>query len=520
VKSTKTSTSERVFSLAEEVRLGRLSHPAVLASGLAMAVILIGLAAGDSPLLTIFAGLVIVLTIVLLWRQGEPPTLLLLAIIHLMQVSASLVYANFAGVNINSLSGYGVNLEYATYVALGGVFCLVVGMSFGNAGPAFWSPADAQQEARSWSPRSAFRFFLVCFGISLLFGILSQLSDGVKQPFLAAAGIQWIGMFLLAYVCLSQKRGTIYLFIATGIELVIGFSGYFGDFRNVFFALFIAFACARPKLKFGSIAAIVSAAAFSLLLAAFWSANKEDYRSFVSKGSSEQVVLVPLEDRLLFLADRLTETQISTLSDGVDLLIKRISYVEFFGATLNFVPSSRPHENGAMTIAAISHILMPRLLDAGKAPLPPDTAVTVAYTGLPMMLRSGVSISIGYPGELYIDFGILGMMASMGILGLLYGMANRYIQRCFNSALISYGATIALLMPGFYFETSLPKTIGGVCTAFVALLALNKFVLPVAENAFAWKSQAATSLARQAFARKKERVARAPNSGPSDGLRF
>ena len=53
----------------------------------------------------------------------------------------------------------------------------------------------------------------------------------------------------------------------------------------------------------------------------------------------------------------------------------------------------------------------------------------MAYTGLPLPTGPGVSISIGYAGELYIDFGVLGMMAGMGILGFFYGKANRYIQR-------------------------------------------------------------------------------------------
>ena len=58
------------------------------------------------------------------------------------------------------------------------------------------------------------------------------------------------------------------------------------------------------------------------------------------------------------------------------------------------------------------------------------------------------------------------MMACMGIIGFLYGKASRFIQQHFDSALIGYGATVTLLMPGLYFETSLPKTIGGVLTAF------------------------------------------------------
>jgi hypothetical protein len=472
--------------LAEVVRIDRVSRPVFLVSGVVGIFTLWGLGSGYSPILTIIAGLVTIAAVVLLWRPGEPPTLLLLAMIHLIQVNTALIYANVTGVPLNSLSEYGVDLEYATLIALGGVLCLIVGMSFGSAGAPFWSPADAQVEARTWSPRSAFRFWFVSLGISLFFTELSSLSEGVRQLFIAGAGIQYIGIFVLAYVCLFQKRGVGYFLVAVAVELGIGFTGFFGAFKEVFYVLFIAFAAARPKINFPAFVAIAFTAIVALICSSFWSAMKEDYRSYLNQGSAEQEVVVPLGDRLNYLADRISEADGDTLSDGFDKLIRRMSYIEFFGATMNFVPASRPHEFGAMTMAAISHILLPRLLIPDKAALPQDTVITIAYTGLPITDRSGVSISIGYPGEFYIDFGILGVLAGMGILGFLYGKASRYIQRHF-SALIGYGATVTLLIPGFLFETSLPKTVGAVCTSFIILLVMSKIVLPVALNALAWK---------------------------------
>src|ERR1019366_529534 len=307
------------------MRLERLLDPVPLVSGIVFVGMLWGITVGESPSLTIVAGLVTILTVKLLWRPGQPPTLLLLAAIHLLQVTTALVYTNLTGVNINSLSDYGVDLENATLVALGGVFCLILGMSLGDAGPAVWSPEVAQAEARSWSPRSAFRFFVVTLGIGSFFGLLSTLSEGVRQLFLAGAGIQWIGIFLLAYVCLLQRRGFSYLLVAVGIEITIGFTGYFGEFRNVFFALFVAFASVRPKVNFKSIVTIIITAAFALVLMAYWSAIKEDYRKFVNEGSNAQVVLVPLEDRFAYLIDRANNLDADTLATGFDLLFKRIA---------------------------------------------------------------------------------------------------------------------------------------------------------------------------------------------------
>jgi hypothetical protein len=481
--------SRKGFRLDELTRLNRLSLPDIVVGGVVLFGIIWGLIIGQNPSVTIAAGLVTMLAVKLLLRPDEPPTLLLLAAIHLVQVSTALVYANLTGVDINTLSEHGVNLENATFVALGGVLCLILGMFLGNAGPAVWPPAVAQAEARTCSPVSAFRFWLVALGMSLLFGTLSTLSEGVRQLFLAGAGIQWIGLFLLAYVYLAQRSGLGYFLIAVGIEIGIGFTGFFAEFREVFYVLFVAFAAAMPKLNFRSVFAIAATVILALLVSVFWTAIKKDYRGFLNQGSHAQEVIVPFSDRLTFLADRVSEANVDTMAQGLDLLVKRLSYVEFFGATLNFVPASRPHESGAITRAAIEHILFPRLLFPDKAPLPSDTEVTVAYTGLDLALSPNVSISIGYPGELYIDFGVPGMMACMGIFGFFYGKASRYIQQHCDSALVAYGATLPLLIPGIYFETALAKTLGGVCTAFVILLLMSKFVFPFTLKALAWESE-------------------------------
>jgi hypothetical protein len=438
----------------------------------------------ESLFLTISVVLVAMLAIKLLWRPGEPPTLLLLIALHLVQVSTALLYADVLGVHVNSISEYRVDLEAATWVALGAVLCLAFGMSSGNAGPSIWQPTLVQAEARKWSPKIAFVFFLVTFALELLFKELSTISEGVRQILLAGSNIQWIGVFLLTYVCLSQNRGFGYLFAAVGLELVVGFLGFFGGFRDVFFVLFVAVASARPRLQMRSIIPLIVAAAVALVLASFWSEVKTGYRAFLNRGTYAQVVLVPVEERLSYIAARAAAADADTLAKGFEKLVLRMGYVEFFGATLENVPARKPYENGAMTLAAISHIFLPRLFFPDKAALPPDTQITTEYTGLPLMYRNDTSISIGYPGELYVDFGVTGLFICMAILGFAYGKATRIIQRSFKSPLIGYGATIPLLMPGFLFETSLPKLLGGVATSFIFLLLMSKFIMPYFEKMF------------------------------------
>ena len=117
-----------------------------------------------------------------------------------------------------------------------------------------------------------------------------RLSDSTRQLFLAGAGIQWIGVFLLTYVCLSQKRGLGYVSVAVGVEVVQGWLGFFSEFRQVFFALLVAIAAARPKVRASTIVWTIMVVAIVLVLGAFWSAIKINYRHFLNDNTVSQTV--------------------------------------------------------------------------------------------------------------------------------------------------------------------------------------------------------------------------------------
>ena len=148
----------------------RVAHTTPFIGGLVCIWVLWSLIISESPFLSIAVILVTLLAIKLLWRPGEPPTLLLLVALHLLQVSTALVHANILGVNVNEMGEWrGIDREYATWVALGAVFCLILGMRLGQAGSAIWPPSLARAEARAWSPKVAFVFFLITLAMDIVF---------------------------------------------------------------------------------------------------------------------------------------------------------------------------------------------------------------------------------------------------------------------------------------------------------------------------------------------------------------
>src|SRR4029077_6417558 len=103
--------------------------------------------------------------------------------------------------------------------------------------------------------------------------------------------------------------------------------------------------------------------------------------------------------------------------DGMDALIMRISYVNFFALATENVPGRIPYENGALWRGSVVHMFMPRVLFPEK-PILDDSERTRTYTGMNVAgSEQDTSIGIGYVGESYIDFGPIGMFIPIFLLG-------------------------------------------------------------------------------------------------------
>jgi hypothetical protein len=144
------------------------------------------------------------------------------------------------------------------------------------------------------------------------------------------------------------------------------------------------------------------------------------------------------------------------------------------------VPSIIPHESGARTFQSIIHILTPRFIFQSKDVLVSDTVVTRYYTGLDYYGANtdNVSISIGYLGELYIDFGYFGAICGALIFGLVIGLAYRAAIFHKKTATISnFALACLLILPLYAFETALIKIIGSIITIIIAIFVTQRFVL-------------------------------------------
>jgi hypothetical protein len=224
-----------------------------------------------------------------------------------------------------------------------------------------------------------------------------------------------------------------------------------------------------------------------LYLGTLWTAIKREYRSSLSAGSGDQIVVIGKQEQAQELRRLVSDVDRSSFDDAIDNLVVRIAYVDYFAYTIDFVPGIRPHENGRMWEAAIRHVLLPRLLYPDKPGLPDDTVIAERYTGM-NLAQPGTSITIGLPAETYVDFGFPGMLAPALILGILYGFACRVlVTRPLQP--YGYGMIVAIALKHMYLGASAPKTLGSLLTLAIVGVIMWLQVLPrMLALAFKWST--------------------------------
>jgi hypothetical protein len=455
---------------------GALLPPATLP--VAFVLLLLGLAGTNLPA-ALFSVLVLVAGCMLLWRPGEPPTLLFAFAYPWLQGSVSIFHANWLGIDVAEYTPYGGDMHAAVIMSLGGLLALALGMRLG-AGPRSAADVyDLRDMAASQPLKRWLRLYGLAWIMSFAAASFAWVMPGLTQPLLALAGLRWAVYFMLAVACFSRGRGLSGPFVAVFLfELGAGVGGYFADFRTVLVVTLFAAVASGARVSARALLGIGVLAVLGVALAVVWTAIKGDYRTFASGGEAAQIVTVDYQMRVAKLYELAANLDSQALANGVDQLLRRLTYVEFFGVVLAYVPANLPHTAGAIFWDAIIRPFLPRILFVDKDVID-DTARTNLYTGGLAGSSEGVSISLGYIAESYIDFGPYGMFAALLGVGLLYGLIYRLLVRWRRSgALLGMAAATAVLVTVAPMENSFTKVFGGVIVSLVLAVAMIAFVIP------------------------------------------
>lgn len=409
------------------------------------------------------------------WRPGEPPILLYLLGYQWIQGTSYIFVADVQGLPLQAMDK-SLYVEEATWLTLLGLVAVAGGVRLGCGKRIQEVHREAAVRlAHRLSLRRLFLASLTAMAIASFMTRFAFAAGGLAQFVLALTQVHWAIEIIFAFTVMTQRRGYRLLAVIFILEMASGFLGFFSDFKTVLI-LFILAAMASPSalrgLRFQTVAL---ASVLTLLLGVVWTGVKIEYRDFLNQGSGEQVVVVPVQDRVRKLAELVGGMNQEKFEESAMGLVDRLSYVHYFGESLKNVPSHIPHENGKLWAEALSNAMVPRFLNPSKAVLD-DSIRTMYYTGEWIIGSDlGTSVSLGYMAESYIDFGPVFMFGPLLAWGFLIGTAYSLMVRTAKYPLFGFAfATVPLFMSASALETSNAKMLGGLVIGSLVLGIVQK----------------------------------------------
>ena len=457
----------------------RTLPPFVLAGFAALA--LMGLNTAN-PLLTAASVISLPLIIVLTWRPGEPPALAFVMVFHWLQTTVKVFYADILGVSVTEVVMFEMLSQYAdsvtsTWLTLAGTIVVAVGMRLAIRSLPRPDREALAERARTFSiPRVFWVYLALSIGLSTAYESIGYWS-GLRQMLLAAVQLKWVLYFVLAYVTFVRRQHYLYLATAFAIEFISGI-GFFSGFKEVLFVTVISYFTARSQVTLRTFAQGLIVGIVLLIVGSAWTVVKPDYRRLIGE-EDRQGAVVGQQEQIETLVSLVGQLDGASLAEGMAPLVDRLSYVDFFGYTIGFVPAIVPHEDGALWGAAFKHIFTPRIFFPDKPSIVSDSEITNRYTGLQVAGESeGSSFSIGYMAESYVDYGPFWMFIPIFLSGVLRGLMFRFFARNEEIRLFAYGFAVALFINWYTLEVATGKLLGGLLTLFIILSLLFRFAGP------------------------------------------
>jgi len=461
------------------VALGRgypLRQPSLLPFALLSAAIATSLLAQDW-----IAGL----AIVVLWAgwhylQPEvgPPILPLAFSAQWVQVVAGIFYYAFTGRQLPAM--YQSDYRPMVLIGSGCLVALLVGLKCGTRLVKVKAVPVTRAAAFSWP-------VLVQLYVAsvLLTGFLRALAWSIPQltqPIIVFTYLRFGLLFLIfRRLCRPRIEWGWLTAILVG-EVVLGFTGYFAEFREalVIAALALLEIFDRRQLQHWLGLGVLAVVVFVLGL--LWMSIKGEYRGEFASWEFANSRLERLE-RVGTLASQWLDTDFTSLKADVDSMMHRLWAVYYPALALRRVPAILPHEHGALLWGAIRHALTPRLLFPDKAAPPSDSELVRKYSGVWVAgPEQGTTIAFGYAAEAYVDFGVPWMFLPVLLYGVLMGFVYHGFLRVIRHRELAVAlATIVLWLSLGQFERSWLKTLGLSGTMIIylggAVILIDRYLL-------------------------------------------
>jgi len=439
-----------------------------------VALLFLSLVSANS-LLTFYSLCIVPVLIALLWRKGEPPIFVFTTIFQWLQASTKVFHADFEGLPMEQFQEF-QGTETAVWLSLTAVLVLALGIRFVLNFLPIVPRAQLETELKTLDTNRLFFVYIGVFIFTFLLDRIKFVIPQLSQIIVSVVLVKWTVFFIIGVKILLEGASQRIIIVIFLFEIVAGFTGYFSSFKEVFFYFFVTYLTIKHHIEGRTFIPLTFIATLLFVLAIFWSAVKDEYRSYVRAGDAGQVVNVSTQEQFQKLNELAGGFTDKHMEIGMNALLRRLAYVDFFGATIDYIPKYQPFEEGAVWGGALGHIFMPRLLFPDKPILKSDSEHTMKYTGLFLATdEQGTSISIGYVGDSYIDFGMYGMFVPIFLLGILWGLIYSAFVLKSKYKIVGMGFAIIVLMPLYQLEMASVKMLGMVVMAFLVMFTLMRF---------------------------------------------
>jgi hypothetical protein len=397
-----------------------------------------------------------------------------------MQVFARILQAQIDGEPLG-IGIHGASVPRAYWYMLSSLVVMAIAFRMTLSGLRPASHAEATAHER-WRPTDLIIVYFGAIAISLVFAFAGRLVPSLFQAMDVASRLKVVALFVLCTYTFSTGQGMKFVLGAVFFEILIGFTGFFSDFRGVF--VYVAVAAIAARIRWTTISSVAAVVWVSMLLvlALFWTSVKNDYRIYASQSEESQEIKVPLNERMAYLGGKLMSAGDTNWSDAAYTLLVRLAYVDIFGAVIGVQETSPEPEPYRQWSEALGHVFQPRFLFPEKPQLSDsDVYMRLARADPAEHARTGTSISVGYMGENFVDFGFPGMLLGIAFMGVMLGLVTRFFMSSPLPLIVREG-----IVMGFVFsmardgvEVSLPKVLGGMFMFFLVFSLIARFGFPI-----------------------------------------
>jgi hypothetical protein len=403
-----------------------------------------------------------------LFVEGDPPVLAMALSFQWVQVTAGVYYFGLTGRQVEAM--HASDYRPMVFIGLGCVTALLFGIGIGLR-------ASKRKLAKSGGGANfAFSWkslFIGYVGSIFLNAVLVEVAWQVPlltQGILAISFLR-LGLLYLIFRRLTQPSVRWSWFIGIlGVELALGFSGFFASFREPLVLAALALIECFDRRHLWHWVRLAALGASMILFGMIWLAIRDTVRKEYAREGFAESRTERLET-VGSLSSEWFEIDSGTMVEDLDRLVERLWTIYYPALAVSRVPDVLPHENGAIMLAAVKHIFMPRVLFPEKEPLPSDSEMVRKYTGIPVASTDqNTSIAFGYAAEAYVDFGLPWMFLPSLLYGIFMGVAYRLLYRVIHHRELAVALVSVVFWLSLYlFERSWIKTFGLTLTLIVYL---------------------------------------------------